>query len=194
MINSIFDKTDKGREEIASRTHHLAPRLRTLLVLVDGKQSGEELLKKVGGIGLTEESIAELLGAGFIREAVAVKAEIASLSPSPSASPLPTAESAPPAETILPEGESQFVAIYHFYTETIKSVIGLRGYGLQLKVEKASSVEDFRALREPYLAAVHKAKGGEMERSLRIRLDQLLYLGESAAPNTTPANLASQAE
>ncbi|AMP00909.1 hypothetical protein CAter10_3394 [Collimonas arenae] len=57
-------------------------------------------------------------------------------------------------------------------------MIGLRGYGLQLKVERASSVQDFRELRQAYLEAVLKSKGEEIARSLRGRLDQLLYLGE----------------
>lgn len=73
--------------------------------------------------------------------------------------------------------------IYHFFTETIKSAIGLRGYALQLKVEKAASLEDFRALRQSYLDAVFKARDSEMERNLRIRLDHLLYLAETN-PNT----------
>ena len=81
---------------------------------------------------------------------------------------------------LLPQGQSQFEAIYRFYNETIKSMIGLRGYSLQLKVEKASSIEDFRALRILYLEAVLKAKGEETTRSLRDRLDQLLYLGMPA--------------
>ncbi len=60
----------------------------------------------------------------------------------------------------------------------------MRGYGLQLKVERAGCIEDFRKLRYPYLEAVLKAKGKEMARSLRDRLNQLLYRGE-APPMTT---------
>jgi len=188
MDTFIFDKTDKGREEIATRCHRLAPRLRTLLVLIDGKHNVGDLLKKVAGLGLDEHGIAELLDAGFIQEASENKAR------APAASTLGSApeKSEPAADdtatgdgAILPIGESQFEAIYHFYNETIKSTIGLRGYGLQLKVERADSIEDFRALRLPYLEAVLKAKGKEMARSLRDRLDQLLYLGETAPPHPT---------
>jgi hypothetical protein len=183
MNNPVFDKTEKGREEIATRKHHLAPRLRTLLVLIDGKQGKDELLKKVAGLGLGEESIDELARNGFIGITSAphaadvpqaVAAAEANMSPATTA----------PVEAVLPPGENQFQAIYHFYTETIKSTIGLRGYGLQLKVEKATSIDEFRALRQAYLEAVLKAKGNEMARSLRSRLDQLLYLGESAPPTT----------
>lgn len=190
MTTAIFDKTDKGREEIATRSHHLAPRLRTLLVLIDGKQNIDGLLKKVAGLGLDESSIAELLEAGFIQESgqdsTAAPAEI------PSEKPAPVAEPEDGSALILPEGENQFEAIYHFYNETIKNTIGLRGYGLQLKVEKANSIEDFRALRQAYLEAVLKAKGSEMARSLRDRLDQLLYLGQTPPPHTTIVGSGSQ--
>ena len=66
MNNIIFDKSEKGREEIATRKYRLASRLRTLLVLTDGKQSAGELLQKVSGLGLTAQSINELLEQGFI--------------------------------------------------------------------------------------------------------------------------------
>ncbi|HYC43138.1 MAG TPA: hypothetical protein VEB70_09140 [Noviherbaspirillum sp.] len=185
MTHRIFDKTDKGRDEIATRKHQLPTRLRTLLVMVDGKQSDMDLLKKVGGLGLNEASLSELLDNGFIR--VAAEMQPAAVAPIPVQAA--TAEAGPPASE-LPDGSNRFQAIYQFYTETIKSTIGLRGYALQLKVEKAGSIEEFRALRDPYLEAVLKSKGNEVARSLRTRLDQLLYMGESA-PGTTIVGLSA---
>jgi len=175
LMTNIYDKTAKGREEIATRKYHLAPRLRTLLVLVDGKQTDATLLQKVEGIGLHAESIAELLTEGFI-EAVHAPPEAV---PAPSPAALPTDDMA-----------ARYQAIYRFFTETIKSTIGLRGYGLQLKVEKAASIDDFRALRQPYLDAVLKAKGSEIEQSLRGRLDQLL----NAAPEVDAAGDDARAD
>ncbi|AIY42544.1 putative proline-rich protein [Collimonas arenae] len=192
----IFDKTELGRTEIATRGQTVAPRLRTLLLLVDGKTGNDELLRKVAGLGLNQEHLDELLQAGLIQVSggdvsdaaapavVVAPAAAPTVAPPPvaakSAVPVaPTAPTAPvPPEQILPPGQTQFEAIYHFYNDTIKSMIGLRGYGLQLKVERASSVQDFRELRQAYLEAVLKSKGEEIARSLRGRLDQLLYLGE----------------
>lgn len=168
MIDLIFDKTDKGREEIATRKHHLATRLRTLLLLVDGKHSAENLLKKVSGLGLNEQAIAELLESELIHAV-----ETAPVAAPAAPEPVETAAAPEPAG-ILPKGESQFQALYNFYTETIRSTIGLRGYALQLKVERCASIDDFRELRQDYLEAVLKAKGNEMARSLRDRLDKLL--------------------
>jgi hypothetical protein len=190
MLNQVFDKTDIGREEIKTRKYGLAPKLRPLLVLIDGKHSGQALLKKFSYLGLTEQLLSELVQQGFI---VASAPEETDAAP---ASNLQVAAGADPgsaeaetssADGILEEGETQFQAVYKFYTHTIKSTLGLRGFGMQLKVEKCSAINDFRALRVPYVEAVFKAQGEEMARSLRSRLDQLLYIGEPA-PNTIPLN------
>ncbi|HEY8024294.1 MAG TPA: hypothetical protein VIF60_06995 [Burkholderiaceae bacterium] len=190
----IFDKTVKGQEEIATRKHGLPSRLRSLLVLVDGKTTVEALVKKVAGLGLNEESIAELLELEFIAphadspsapsmspaaSAAAVSAPVAAPAAAPApkpAAPPAAAPAAAPGATILPEGETQFQALYNFYTTTIKSTLGLRGFGLQLKVEKCGNIDDFRALRQTYVDAVLKSKGAEMARSLSERLDHLLNL------------------
>ncbi|MEO6921225.1 MAG: hypothetical protein ABI171_19755 [Collimonas sp.] len=185
----IFDKTEHGRTEIATRGQTVAPRLRTLLLLVDGKTGSDELLRKVAGLGLSQEHLDELLQAGLIQASSGDGDAGDTATPvvaGPSATPAVASAAAKsiaraaaiPVEQILPAGQTQFEAIYHFYNDTIKSMIGLRGYGLQLKVERASSVQDFRELRQAYLEAVLKAKGEEIARSLRGRLDQLLYLGE----------------
>lgn len=194
MKTSIYDKTAKGREEIATRRYQLAPRLRTLLVMVDGHRPEDELLRNVAGLGLTADAMQELLAQQFIvlstsystidaplveadEDVAAPASDAANASMAmpapvmPPSSPVPAAAApAPPAMTRA----EQFQALYDFYNKTIKSTIGLRGFTLQLKVEKAASVEDFRELRRPYLEAVLKAKGGELAQRLGEQLDQLL--------------------
>ena len=187
MNTSIYDKTAKGRDEIATRKHQLAPRMRTLLVLIDGRKSEEELLRSVSGLGLTAESIAELLAQDFIVLAtsystIVAPEPVAAAAPQPV--PVPVPAPAPPlviaaaaraeteAQAVAPA--QQFQSLYEFYNKTIKSNIGLRGFTLQLKVEKASSVDELRDLRRPYLEAVLKAKGSDIARKLASQLDQLL--------------------
>jgi hypothetical protein len=173
MNTSIYDKTAKGREEIATRRYQLAPRLRTLLVLVDGNRSEEELLRNVAGLGLTVSAMQELLDGEFI----VLSTSYASMAPAPEAPAKPELPAAEPEAAPQPPSAAnveQFRSLYDFYNKTIKSTIGLRGFTLQLKVEKASSIEDFRELRMPYLEAVQKAKGNFAAASLAEQLDQLL--------------------
>ena len=193
---TLFDKTTRGRAEIAIRGNNLSPRLRTLLLLVDGKTDSDKLLTKVAGLGLSASHLEILLEAGLIEAHVTVIAPLTvapttkpaintdtfneSVASPPSAAPV---FGIPQTQTILPIGKSQFECVYRFYNETIKNMIGLRGYSLQLRVERASSIDDFKEIRQLYLEAIFKSKGKEITRSLRDRLDQLLYLGEPG-PNS----------
>ncbi|MBI3713651.1 MAG: hypothetical protein HY253_11925, partial [Burkholderiales bacterium] len=63
----IYDKTDKGREEIATRKWQLPSRMRSLLVLIDGKKSDAEIVQKIGGLGLNLQSLQELQDKEFIQ-------------------------------------------------------------------------------------------------------------------------------
>ncbi|MES2072418.1 MAG: hypothetical protein V4488_18815 [Pseudomonadota bacterium] len=196
MSTLIYDKTDKGREEIATRKYQLAPRLRTLLVMVDGKQTEDDLLKKVAGLGLSQQNLNELIEQQFIAiAATTIPAAVATPArPLAAAAAQENAAEENGPDSVLGLGQDsnmvlddaeRFQAIYNFFNETIKSTLGLRGFTLQMKVERAATLEDFRELRRTYLEAVQKAKGNEMARSLRHRLDQLLYAGEKPPSDTT---------
>lgn len=177
MHTSIYDKTAKGREEIATRKYQLAPRLRTLLVLVDGHKPEEELLRNVAGLGLTAGAVQELLAQEFI----VLATSYAVLPDAVAEVGLETVP--PPADTTsLPTASQveQFRSVYDFYNKTIKSTMGLRGFTLQLKVEKAGSVDELRELRAPYLEAVQKAKGRDTAIQLAQQLDSLLGGGKTA--------------
>ncbi|HEU4851237.1 MAG TPA: hypothetical protein VFT37_03675 [Telluria sp.] len=63
MNTSIYDKTEKGREEIATRKNQLAARLRTLLLMVDGHKNADTLLQT---IGVSEDCLSTLVAEGYI--------------------------------------------------------------------------------------------------------------------------------
>ncbi|MFP5393660.1 MAG: hypothetical protein ACLGI6_19265 [Gammaproteobacteria bacterium] len=222
-MSILFDKTDKGREEIATRKYRVSPRLRSLLVMIDGQRPLEDLLANLGAIGVTEESIDELLRDEFIivvskpdvappapahprpvrpgmrRPGVpgaagpaTVPMDVATMeapaapAPAPASAPAPAVPSAPSARPTAEDAftPERFTALYEFYNQTIKSTMGFRGVMLQLKMEKCTTLDDFKELRLTYLEAVQKAKGREMALSLRDRLDQLLGGRPSPDPFT----------
>lgn len=176
MNTQLFDKTDKGREEISTRCHHLAPRMRTLLLLVDGKSTVDQVLQKVAGLGLDETALIELLDQHFIHEAATTNAdEFAVFDAINAASENYPDSTAEVIDTAAPTSDnSQLQQLHQFFAATIKSTLGLRGFPLQMKAERAATLSDFIALREVYLAAILKAAGAEMHSILASRLDQLL--------------------
>jgi hypothetical protein len=168
-----FDKTEKGRQEILHRTYHLHAKLRPLLVIVDGKQTAEELLKKVQGLGLTEVHFDTLLSDGFISvRDVHVPVAIDNIETEISVKSL-SAEVFNQVITTQDTADRR-IAVKTFFNESIRSSLGLRGFGLQLKVERAESLSDFIELRENFLEAIEKSKGKAVADSLAVRLNHLL--------------------
>ena len=86
--SAVYMKTPKGLEEIAKRTFRLAPRLRTLLILVDGRSSSAELAEKAASLGGIAPMLAELAAQGFITAAGApVAASVAAATPGATQAP-----------------------------------------------------------------------------------------------------------
>ena len=67
----IPGKTEAGVEEIATRARRLPPRLRTLLILVDGRRGGRELAGLVEDIAVGERSHSATGSGAFRRNGAA---------------------------------------------------------------------------------------------------------------------------
>lgn len=76
----LFHKTAKGEEEISRRSHGLAPRARSLLIMVNGKLTGEDLEKRGISLGGGSDLFHILVDGGFI-EPVAGSADMAAAAP-----------------------------------------------------------------------------------------------------------------
>lgn len=179
MVTIFYDKTEKGREEISTRKYQLPSKLRPLLVMIDGKHGSDELLQKLASIGLTQAHLEELLAGGFI--APGSNHDLTS-NKEPTREDSSTTQHAAverdhadiSAEKKTMNASERLALIRHFFTETIKGNLGLRGFTLQLRVERAETIEDFIALSDDYVEALHKAKGQQLARNLEARLMQLI--------------------
>lgn len=98
-MSTIFRKTDKGQAEITTREHRLSPRLRSALILVDGKRSDDELRKMIAAEA--DETIKALRDGGFIEVlfVTADKNSTAAKAAAPAASAAPAGEARTAAET-----------------------------------------------------------------------------------------------
>jgi type IV secretory pathway VirJ component len=79
---AFFAKTVIGQQEIQNRALGLAPLVRRLLILIDGKRSGQELAAFVNG-----HAVADLLGELLTRKCVEVVASTAAATVTAPASP-----------------------------------------------------------------------------------------------------------
>jgi hypothetical protein len=63
----IFTRTEKGEEEIRSRTYGLSLDARRILICVDGKSSIPKILEKSLGLANVEQSLESLASQGYVQ-------------------------------------------------------------------------------------------------------------------------------
>lgn len=186
MREGIYRKTDAGRDEIRDRGRRLSPLLRTVLLMVDGQRTLAQLREVMAGMKAPADALEALLADGLI-EAVpsgfdpaglmgAIWPRAASRPPSVvlaeaaanAAAPAPVAGSAAAADT----GSGAYLYLCERMSEAVRAHLGLRGYFLQLKVERCTDISSLQALLPELRAAVAKAKGesfaSDWERTLEV--------------------------
>ena len=131
---TVFHKSAKGTEAIATRQHGLTPKQRTMLILIDGKRSFEDLAK-LSQQGDTEQLLAQLLDQGFIEPVAAAVA----------AAPAPLAPTTVRRATTLAEAQ-------RFAVRRLTDIMGPNAEDLCLRIEAAHDVHDLQL-------AVAKAEG-----------------------------------
>lgn len=82
-LSLLFHKTQKGEEEMAHRSHGLNPRARSLLIMVNGKVTGEELKKRGHALGGGVDLFQMLADGGHIEPIAAPTEEAASATATP---------------------------------------------------------------------------------------------------------------
>jgi DNA-binding transcriptional ArsR family regulator len=125
----VYRKTEKGHTEIATRAHRLVPRLRSALILVDGKRSDEELAKLIPAPA--DGVLASLQADGFIETLAA---------PATAAPVIPTAAPPSVAAVVLTVDETRRRAV-----RWLSDHLGPYADPLNLRLEKVKTAEELRA-------------------------------------------------
>jgi hypothetical protein len=168
----IYEKTADGVQAFQQKSTQLSAKLRSILIMIDGKRSSADLLGILAGIGANQEQLAELLKLGFIREkAGGVNAQPPGKSASVGSGPAGAA----PGNTVSPADQQaasvvgteqqRYQAAYLIATR-LTSGLGLRGFRLNLSVEGAGSLQDLLQLAGKIREAVGDEKYAELKRVL----------------------------
>ncbi|RNF81829.1 hypothetical protein [Montanilutibacter psychrotolerans] len=135
-------KTDAGREEIRKRTLKLPNALRAVLLLVDGQRSVAQLRGVVAGLHGPANALDQLLAAGLIARGANA-----------------ATEGAKPVPAVASDEASRYGILYTLMSETVRQHLGLRGYFLQLRIERCVDVAGLMALMGDLKIALAKAHG-----------------------------------
>lgn len=110
-LDWIFEKTPKGRDELATRAHGLLPGQRNLLILADGHRPVRELLKAGTDPQRCLQALRGLIDEGYLaRSAGGTAGQSPSPTPGPTTSAAATASAASPHALLIALVEEQFGA------------------------------------------------------------------------------------
>lgn len=136
----VFTKTDQGREALTSRPAGLGPRLRSLLIMVDGKRSVGELDKLLGADGAAAPLLEQLAEQGWVLGQVsATPAAVPAVAPPAAADTGPVSEP-PAAVDVLP-----FIEARRLVVRFINDQLGPMGETLAIRVESCKTPADLQA-------------------------------------------------
>jgi hypothetical protein len=155
----IYAKTDEGIREVKERKLNLPVALRSLLIMIDGKASIADVLARSRALGVDEESVAALEREGLIAKrfsAPSVADEAAGVAP-------------------RSEDEAQrFRAAQRRLNDLIGEHLGIRGYLLVMRLERASNLRDLHDLLPDVAKALVKRIGVERATPIITDLEQLI--------------------
>ena len=162
----IYRKSALGTAEIAARKMKLNPRVRTMLILIDGAQP-EFILREEGAkVGAPPAFLEELLKLGLIEKVGRAQTPAAAAATAAAKPDVPAAASGDEFE--------KFRAAKDFMNVTIVDALGIKSFFFTLKLEKAGTRADLRELAGAYREAIAKKEGDAQARVLAARLEEML--------------------
>lgn len=150
-------KTNEGRDEIEHRTRKLPPMLRSILLIVDGERSARHLRELAVSLHGPADALEQLERMGLIASSAAVAASLAA-TPRPPAAAAPTQAGSASAST----SAQRYQSLYALMSEAVREHLGLRGYFLQLKIERCANSDELAALLPELSAALAKVRKDEV--------------------------------
>lgn len=142
---AVVIKTSKGVEEIQTKKLKLSPRVRTVLILVDGKKTAGELIDMALQLGSPTDVLEEFRAKGLV--------EVKSGPALP-----PTATVSEPSEPRAAEIDepARFRAAHKFMTDSVVNSLGIKAFFFTLKLERCATRNDLLRLLDDYTKAIAK--------------------------------------
>ena len=150
QVAEHYCKTEAGKQEIQDRGRKLPASLRSLLLMVDGQRDQGQLRELMKGLHAPDDALEQLAAMGLVKRDEPAPAVSAPSAATPLA-PLP-------GEVKLPADFGRYRSLYEIVSDTVRRHLGLKGYFMQLKVEKCADVDQLLALLPEIATALTKAK------------------------------------
>ena len=145
---SYYARTEKGAAEVAQRSQAIPARARSLLLMIDGKSTGAQLLEKLAAFPNSGELLQLLETEGYIGPVDGAGAAVSAPVAAPASTvPMPATQPAPSSGTGSGAGIG---AAKRFMIRSLHEIFGPDADSLTGKVDLAQTAEDLRKLAEKH--------------------------------------------
>jgi len=163
---NIYRKTAKGHSEIETRALRLAPRLRSALILIDGRRSDDELRKLILQQPdetlhtLREQGLIEVIG--ITHDAPAPRVQASAAAPAAMAVRAAAAPSlTPSAAAAAPAPARSFEAARADAVRAFTDLVGPMAEALAIKMERTRSYDELRPLVQTAQTVIGNSRGSQ---------------------------------
>ncbi|WP_028604847.1 hypothetical protein [Ottowia thiooxydans] len=165
-----YAKTDLAAVALKHRdAAALSQRQRAALIMFDGRRSAAEVLRHTSGLGVNTDDIAYLLNNGLLREEIPAPLVTQDAANDSKPSPLTVPASLMSEienELLTPDEQKlRYQAAYPLATQ-LTATLGLRGFKLNLAVERADGYVGLRQLLPKIEAAVGADRAAALRKAL----------------------------
>jgi hypothetical protein len=156
----LIVKTDAGQQVVKDRSVVLTPRQRSVLIMLDGKKTLDQVLSAMAATGVTREDFDHLFELGLIADAAPKKTV--------SEEALARAKAEAALRHKQRSSQERYAEAYPIATRLTAS-LGLRGFRLNLAVEAALNYEQLQQIAPKIRAAVGDEKYLPLDKALNDR-------------------------
>ncbi len=159
---TTYRKSSKGVAEIETRAHRLSPRMRSALIVVDGRRNAAELAKLIPQ--QAEETLAALLDQGFIE---VVAGSPAAAAPAPVPMPAPAARPQPRPAAL------DFDTRRRDAVRRLTDLVGPMGEALAMRMERCRSADELRPMLSVAAQIIANTRGQQAAADFSARFSDL---------------------
>lgn len=169
-----FEKTEAGRQEIATRSAALSRSSRALLIMVDGQATAEELTVRARQLGMEEGAVLALLQADLIQRATGSASEQVTEPPA-AAQP----EAPKPA---VPARKRSLAAARMYLMDIAARTFSSAEHPIRVRLMEATDRAAVEGAFDALLAALREATSVSMVEQVETSFRAFLPAEESAVP------------
>ncbi|HXX83768.1 MAG TPA: hypothetical protein VEN29_07255 [Casimicrobiaceae bacterium] len=159
----IYAKTEEGVRELKERKRNLPIALRSLLIMVDGNHTVAQVLEQARTLRVDMNALAVLERNGLIAKRFG---------------PPSAFEAARAPESPSESDVKRFLSVQERMSDAITEHLGLRGYLMMLRLQRASNMRDLRDLLPDFAHALVRRVGLDAATPIVTELERLIVHGE----------------